>query len=215
MKLKSIVTKSIAAAAFTIAGIAAVNTFDNNDAQAAIVQNDAATYKVTKATTVYNYYENGAATSQVLAANTNWKVIQTAYDFQCNKWYDLGDNQWVKVPTASVKTSSTSTANYASYAKTSSTSSAASSTTTSSTSTYTSTATGSEASAKAWIANKESGGSYTAKNGQYIGKYQLSASLLGGNYSASNQEKVADNYVNSRYGSWTAAKKFWEANGWY
>ncbi|EFG56295.1 hypothetical protein C5L18_000632 [Lactobacillus amylolyticus] len=48
-----------------------------------------------------------AATGQVLAANTNWKVIQTAYDSQGNKWYDLGDNQWVKVSTASVKTSST------------------------------------------------------------------------------------------------------------
>ncbi|WP_021351463.1 aggregation-promoting factor [Lactobacillus jensenii] len=87
--------------------------------------------------------------------------------------------------------------------------------TTTSTSSYTSTATGSEADAKAWIANKESSGSYTAQNGQYYGKYQLSISYLNGDLSASNQEKVADNYVYSRYGSWTAAKAFWLANGWY
>ncbi|EOD5412815.1 peptidase M23, partial [Enterococcus faecium] len=26
---------------------------------------------------------------------------------------------------------------------------------------------------------------------------------------------VAEQYVASRYGSWEAAKAFWEANGWY
>ena len=35
------------------------------------------------------------------------------------------------------------------------------------TTTYTSTVSGDEAAAKAWIANKESGGSYTAQNGRY------------------------------------------------
>ncbi|WEV60670.1 LysM peptidoglycan-binding domain-containing protein [Streptococcaceae bacterium ESL0729] len=70
-------------------------------------------------------------------------------------------------------------------------------------------------SAKEWIAQKESGGSYTATNGQYIGRYQLSASYLNGDYSAANQERVADQYVTSRYGSWDAAKAFWLANGWY
>ena len=74
---------------------------------------------------------------------------------------------------------------------------------------------GSEASAKAWIANKESGGSYSATNGQYVGKYQLSSSYLNGDYSAANQEKVANSYVASRYGSWSAAQSFWQANGWY
>ncbi|WP_457769256.1 aggregation-promoting factor C-terminal-like domain-containing protein, partial [Lactobacillus gasseri] len=34
-------------------------------------------------------------------------------------------------------------------------------------------------------------------------------------YSAANQERVADNYVKSRYGSWTNAQSFWQANGWY
>lgn len=83
------------------------------------------------------------------------------------------------------------------------------------TTSYTSNVSGSEAAAKAWIAGRESGGSYSARNGQYIGKYQLSASYLGGDYSAANQERVADNYVKSRYGSWTNAQSFWQANGWY
>ena len=83
------------------------------------------------------------------------------------------------------------------------------------TTSYTSNVSGSEAAAKAWIAGRESGGSYSARNGQYIGKYQLSASYLGGDYSAANQERVADNYVKSRYGSWTGAQKFWQTNGWY
>ncbi|MGP3639338.1 LysM peptidoglycan-binding domain-containing protein [Lentilactobacillus hilgardii] len=70
-------------------------------------------------------------------------------------------------------------------------------------------------SAKSWIASHESGGSYSARNGQYVGKYQLSASYLNGDYSAANQEKVANQYVANRYGSWSAAKSFWQANGWY
>lgn len=86
------------------------------------------------------------------------------------------------------------------------------STTTVQTSTTSST---SEEAARAWIANKESGGSYTARNGQYIGKYQLSASYLNGDYSAENQERVANNYVTSRYGSWANAKSHWEQKGWY
>ena len=73
----------------------------------------------------------------------------------------------------------------------------------------------STSSAKEWIAQKESSGSYTATNGRYIGRYQLDSSYLNGDYSAANQEKVAEQYVTSRYGSWEAAKAFWEANGWY
>ena len=73
----------------------------------------------------------------------------------------------------------------------------------------------SEVAAKEEIAQRESGGSYTAQNGQYYGRYQLSSSYLNGDLSPENQEKVADNYVASRYGSWTAALAFWNANGWY
>ncbi|RDG03689.1 peptidase M23 [Enterococcus faecium] len=81
--------------------------------------------------------------------------------------------------------------------------------------TETAAAPASTSSAKEWIAQKESSGSYTATNGRYIGRYQLDSSYLNGDYSAANQEKVAEQYVASRYGSWEAAKAFWEANGWY
>ena len=80
---------------------------------------------------------------------------------------------------------------------------------------YTSSVAGNDAAAKAWIAARESGGNYGAQNGQYIGKYQLSASYLNGDYSAANQERVADQYVASRYGSWSAAQSFWQSHGWY
>lgn len=83
------------------------------------------------------------------------------------------------------------------------------------TTTYHSTASTSEAAAKAAIAARESGGSYSARNGQYIGKYQLSSSMLHGNYSAANQEKTADQYVASRYGSWANALKHSNSTGWY
>ena len=81
--------------------------------------------------------------------------------------------------------------------------------------TVASTVSGSEAEAKEWIAQKESGGSYTATNGRYIGRYQLTDSYLNGDHSDENQERVADAYVAGRYGSWTAAKNFWLNNGWY
>ncbi|KXT70161.1 Aggregation promoting factor [Streptococcus gordonii] len=72
-----------------------------------------------------------------------------------------------------------------------------------------------DADAKEFIAQKESSGSYTAQNGQYYGRYQLTITYLNGDLSPENQEKVANEYVTSRYGSWSAAKNFWLANGWY
>ena len=75
--------------------------------------------------------------------------------------------------------------------------------------------TANNASAKDIIAQRESGGSYNARNGQYIGKYQLSSAYLNGDYSPANQERVADQYVAQRYGSWDNALAFWNNNGWY
>lgn len=72
-----------------------------------------------------------------------------------------------------------------------------------------------DAEAKEFIAQKESSGSYTAQNGQYYGRYQLTITYLNGDLSPENQEKVANEYVTSRYGSWSAAKNFWLSNGWY
>jgi|SRR5699024_3930760 hypothetical protein len=72
-----------------------------------------------------------------------------------------------------------------------------------------------EKAAKRWIAMRESGGSYTARNGSCYGKYQLSIGYLHGDLSPKNQERTADRYVYGRYGSWVNAKRFWLAHNWY
>lgn len=71
--------------------------------------------------------------------------------------------------------------------------------------------------AKEWIAQRESGGSYTAynPNGGYYGRYQLNPSLVPYGASPAQQEAAADNYVTQRYGSWENAQAFWQRNGWY
>lgn len=117
-------------------------------------------------------------------------------------------------PAQSTTTTSNSANTATNYSGAASHTTATTGTTSTNTAATTSTS-GSTSSAKSWIANKESGGSYTASNGNYYGKYQLTKSLLNGDYSAANQEKVANSYVSSRYGSWAAAKSFWQANGWY
>ncbi|MFC3932480.1 aggregation-promoting factor [Streptococcus dentapri] len=80
---------------------------------------------------------------------------------------------------------------------------------------YSSNLSADDSAAKEAIAQKESGGSYTAENGQYYGRYQLTRDYLNNDLSEENQERVADEYVNGRYGSWSAALAYWEANGWY
>lgn len=69
--------------------------------------------------------------------------------------------------------------------------------------------------AKNWIAYHESRYNYTARNGNCYGRYQLLRAYLHGDYSAVNQEKAANKYVSSRYGTWTHAKSFWQAHHWY
>ena len=91
----------------------------------------------------------------------------------------------------------------------------ATTTTTSSATATTTPASSSEEAARQWIIQHESGGNYSAQNGQYYGAYQLSLSYLNGDLSASNQDTVANQYVASRYGSWAAAQAFWQQNGWY
>ncbi|HFI0130893.1 TPA: LysM peptidoglycan-binding domain-containing protein [Streptococcus suis] len=107
------------------------------------------------------------------------------------------------------------TAEQAPAAETVATESTTSESTTTTTGSYTSNLSAEDAAAKEWIAMKESSGSYDARNGIYIGRYQLTNTYLNGDYSPENQERVADAYVAERYGSWSAAKAFWLANGWY
>lgn len=73
----------------------------------------------------------------------------------------------------------------------------------------------SEQQAKEWIAARESGGRYNAQNGRYYGRYQLDISYLHGDLSPQNQDNVANDYVNGRYGGWAAAQRFWQSHGWY
>lgn len=221
LNIKSILVKSVATAAITVSGLLALGS-KSNHAQAAVVNNDAqvvtVNYQKALSIRVWNNYENPVATGQRLAYGTSWKVIKTAYDHNGQKWYDLGKNQWVMAKYTNHADGQNVTVKTKAASQNTSAAAAASSTATTSyasASANTGAASGSEASAKAWIAARESGGSYSARNGQYIGKYQLSASYLNGNYSAANQERVANNYVKSRYGSWQAAKSFWQSHGWY
>ena len=166
----------------------------------------------TEAATASNSTYNANTTSTNTANNTTSSTgtgYTTSYSSSANN-YGYGSNYNYSY---SANTGSSNTSSYSANTGSSNTSSYSASTTSSSTSGSTSSS--SEAAAKAWIASKESGGSYTASNGNYYGKYQLSLSYLNGDTSAANQEKVANSYVQSRYGSWTAAKAFWQANGWY
>ncbi|RMC61943.1 hypothetical protein [Lactobacillus sp. ESL0259] len=222
MKVKSILVKSAAVAALSASGVAVIGSVATSDVQAATVENDAAVVTVNyvdgNSIHVWNSYKHPKATGQILPSNSSWKVIKTAYDKKGHKWYDLGKNQWVKAKYVNKgyhpANESQNTAVTSSQTENSMVANNTESTYATNLN-YTTASTDSEAGAKAWIASRESGGSYSAQNGQYIGKYQLSAAYLNGDYSAANQERVADNYVAGRYGSWAAAKQFWLANGWY
>lgn len=65
------------------------------------------------------------------------------------------------------------------------------------------------------IAQAESSGSYTARNGKYYGRYQLDISYLHGNLSPANQNRVFKQYCDQRYGSIQKALAFREVHGWY
>ena len=222
MKVKSILVKSAAVAALSASGVAVMSSVKANDVQAATVENDAAVVTVNyvdgNSIRVWNSYKHPEATGQILPSNSSWKVIKTAYDKKGHKWYDLGKNQWVKAKYVNKgyhpANESQNTAVTSSQTEDSTVANNTESTYATNIN-YTTASSDSEAGAKAWIASRESGGSYSAQNGQYIGKYQLSAAYLNGDYSAANQERVANNYVAGRYGSWAAAKQFWLANGWY
>lgn len=276
MNIKSNVLKSVFAAGLALTGVAAISLGTNGQADAATI-GDSVTVDYIDGQSIATWSNYHTATvSGSVKDGSSWQVVKTARDASGEKWYKIGNRQWImakyttEAATASnstynANTTSTNTANNtnsstaAGYQKSTSsstgtgyttrysssannygygsnynysysantgsgnTSSYSASTTSSSTSTSAASAStssstsssSSEEAAKAWIASKESGGSYTASNGNYYGKYQLSLSYLNGDTSAANQEKVANSYVQSRYGSWTAAKAFWQANGWY
>jgi len=204
MNIKKALVTTLGTAAVLGAGLFAGTTSANADVRVTVKSGDT----VAK---IANQYSSSV--SSIEKAN-NLKNVNLIY---------VGESLVVPGSTASTSTATTSQATTPSTSTTSattgtsnySTSTASTGTTSSAATSTTSSSTSDSSSAKAWIANKESGGSYTASNGNYYGKYQLSKSYLNGDYSAANQEKVANSYVSSRYGSWAAAKSFWQANGWY
>ena len=172
----------------------------------------AATATVANADTLYTVQSGDTLSSMSQKFANDNSLVQTLA--QQNNIQDINKiyvGQQLVVKTDGQATDSQTTAQPVAQATTQS----AAAQTSQTTSNYTSTAYGSEADAKAWIAAHESGNNYGARNGQYIGKYQLSAAYLNGDYSPANQERVADQYVAGRYGSWTNAKQHWLSNGWY
>ncbi|MDT5986163.1 LysM domain-containing protein [Streptococcus pneumoniae] len=195
--MKSI-TKKIKA---TLAGVAALFAVF---APSFVSAQESSTYTVKEGDTLSEIAETHNTTVENLAENNHIDNIHLIY---------VGQELVIDGPVAPVATPAPAT--YAAPAAQDETVSAPVAETPVVSETVVSTVSGSEAEAKEWIAQKESGGSYTATNGRYIGRYQLTDSYLNGDYSAENQERVADAYVAGRYGSWTAAKNFWLNNGWY
>lgn len=184
------ITAALGAVAF---GVAATATVANADTLYTVQSGDTLS-------SISQKFANDNSLVQTLAQQNNIQDINKIY---------VG--QQLVVKTDGQATDAQTTAQPAAQATTQS----AAAQTSQTTSNYTSTAYGSEADAKAWIATHESGNNYGARNGQYIGKYQLSAAYLNGDYSPANQERVADQYVAGRYGSWTNAKQHWLSNGWH
>lgn len=195
--MKSI-TKKIKA---TLAGVAALFAVF---APSFVSAQESSTYTVKEGDTLSEIAETHNTTVEKLAENNHIDNIHLIY---------VDQELVIDGPVAPVATPAPAT--YAAPAAQDETVSAPVAETPVVSETVVSTVSGSEAEAKEWIAQKESGGSYTATNGRYIGRYQLTDSYLNGDYSAENQERVTDAYVAGRYGSWTAAKNFWLNNGWY
>ncbi|HGK2224205.1 TPA: LysM peptidoglycan-binding domain-containing protein, partial [Streptococcus pneumoniae] len=189
--MKSI-TKKIKA---TLAGVAALFAVF---APSFVSAQESSTYTVKEGDTLSEIAETHNTTVEKLAENNHIDNIHLIY---------VGQELVIDGPVAPVATPAPAT--YAAPAAQDETVSVPVAETPVVSETVVSTVSGSEAEAKEWIAQKESGGSYTATNGRYIGRYQLTDSYLNGDYSAENQERVADAYVAGRYGSWTAAKNFW------
>ncbi|STX20732.1 LysM peptidoglycan-binding domain-containing protein [Levilactobacillus brevis] len=216
MNIKKVLVSTLGTAAVLGAGLFASTTSANADVRVTVKSGDT----VAK---IANQYNSSVSTIETANNLKNVNLIYVGESLSVpNSTTAASTTAATTATTQSQSTtpaqSTTTTNNSANtatnYSGTANHTTATTGTTSTNTAATTSTS-GSTSSAKSWIANKESGGSYTASNGNYYGKYQLTKSLLNGDYSAANQEKVANSYVSSRYGSWAAAKAFWQANGWY
>lgn len=211
-QFKSTLIKLSAGIALSATGILAINIPNQPQVKAATTSQISISNK--EGATIWTNYQAGSKTDAKAFYHAKYKVIGTATDQKGNRWYAIGYQQWILASDTQKVASSTST-NSSNFNININFGNSSASKKSTSTSSYTSNLSSSETAAKAWIAMHESSNSYSARNGKYIGKYQLDSSYLNGDYSAANQERVADNYVKSRYGSWVNAKKFWQNHNWY
>ncbi|WP_061635729.1 LysM peptidoglycan-binding domain-containing protein, partial [Streptococcus pneumoniae] len=158
--MKSI-TKKIKA---TLAGVAALFAVF---APSFVSAQESSTYTVKEGDTLSEIAETHNTTVEKLAENNHIDNIHLIY---------VGQELVIDGPVAPVATPAPAT--YAAPAAQDETVSAPVAETPVVSETVVSTVSGSEAEAKEWIAQKESGGSYTATNGRYIGRYQLTDSYL-------------------------------------
>ncbi|VIV56708.1 LysM domain-containing protein [Streptococcus pneumoniae] len=160
--MKSI-TKKIKA---TLAGVAALFAVF---APSFVSAQESSTYTVKEGDTLSEIAETHNTTVEKLAENNHIDNIHLIY---------VDQELVIDGPVAPVATPAPAT--YAAPAAQDETVSAPVAETPVVSETVVSTVSGSEAEAKEWIAQKESGGSYTATNGRYIGRYQLTDSYLNG-----------------------------------
>ncbi|VOD67857.1 LysM domain-containing protein [Streptococcus pneumoniae] len=163
--MKSI-TKKIKA---TLAGVAALFAVF---APSFVSAQESSTYTVKEGDTLSEIAETHNTTVEKLAENNHIDNIHLIY---------VDQELVIDGPVAPVATPAPAT--YAAPAAQDETVSAPVAETPVVSETVVSTVSGSEAEAKEWIAQKESGGSYTATNGRYIGRYQLTDSYLNGELS--------------------------------
>lgn len=95
MNLKSKFIKLTAAAALTLTGVATTNIVKPAHHAQAATNVVKINYVPGYGIAVWNNYEGGKITGQILKHGSSWKVIKTAKDSQGNTWYDLGANQWI------------------------------------------------------------------------------------------------------------------------
>ena len=169
----SLTTKKIKT---TIAGVAALLAFF---APALASAQETVTYTVKSGDTLSEIAEKYNTTVEKLAAKNNIKDIHLIYVDQV---LVIEGTASTAAPAATTEESApvaTETVEEAPAATTTYEAPAAPATPAAESNTAAaSTVSGSEAEAKEWIAQKESGGSYTATNGRYIGRYQLTDSYL-------------------------------------
>jgi cell wall-associated NlpC family hydrolase len=99
LKINNNFVKFTAAAALTIGGLSAINANSTN--AAAAHKAEAATMRIRinyvpgYGVNTYTSYDHGHFTGVRAKHGTTWNVLNVATDSKGNKWYQIGQNQWV------------------------------------------------------------------------------------------------------------------------